>query len=168
MAQRSLSKSEAARLVAVGAISEVFQHATLGTFDISWLRQVTAELAKRGHHPLTCAFADVRAENGASDPQEFLTSQREIDYGRVQELTSAQIEDPLIFLLCPPDTNGAGETHLLVDGIHRLVARRDRGCKDFNFWLVPLAAARRVDKSCAIEIPWGRKEVRGGKLVDRR
>lgn len=163
-----ISKSEAASLVAAGRVVEIFDHATLGVFDVSWLRRLVAGLAERGGRPLSCSFADVRAEDGSADPYVFITSQREIDRARVRELTDAQLEDPLIFLLCPPGTNGDGETHLLVDGIHRLVARRERGLKDFRFWLVPLAAARRFDKASATEIPWGEKEVRDGELIKRR
>lgn len=162
-----MNKSEAAKLVAAGLTVEVFHHATLGVFNVSWLRRAAAELARRGQRPLTCAFDDVRAEDGSADPHEFLISQREVDLERVKELTKDQLEDPLIFLLCPPETNGVGETHLLVDGIHRLVARRERGYADFSFWLVPLGAARRIDPDSGIQVPWGEKDVVDGKLVDR-
>lgn len=162
-----LTKSEVAKLVATGAVTEVFHHGTLGVFDVGELREIVAQLAERGRRPNVCAFADVRAEDGSIDPHEFLISQREIDPARVRELTDEQLEEPLIFLLCPPETNGVGETHLLVDGIHRLVGRRARGFPDFRFWLIPLVLAPRVDARNAISIEWGKKVVRDGKLVDR-
>lgn len=161
-----MNKSEAAKLVAAGLVIEVFDHA-LGTFDISWLRALVAELAKRGARPWSCDFANIRTEDGSADPLERLAAHREVDPERVRELTGAQLEDPVIYLECPPGTNGGGETHLLVDGIHRLVARRARGLPDFRFWLIPITAAKRFDKRSGIAVPWGEKELHGGKLVRR-
>lgn len=165
----TMTKSQAARLISQGALTETFVHATLGHFNVSALRVLVAELVRRGKSPQRFAFADVRAENGDPDPIAFLSSQREIDQARVDELTDADLEDPVIMIICPPGTNGAGETHLLVDGIHRMTGRHQRGLPDFPFWMIPYDVAKMLSADLArgINVPWGRKEVRDGRLVDQ-
>ena len=165
----SLTKSQSARLVREGVLNEVFCHASLGRFDVGALHQLTARSTTLGAKPLWCRFDAVRAETGDPDPMAFLTAQREIDADRVAELTGEDLDDQVIFVACPAGINGGEETHLLVDGIHRITARHQRGYQDFVFWLVPwsIACYLRPLSSRAISVPWGHKEVRDGQLVDR-
>ena len=163
----NLTKTQMMQLVGQGACVESFHHATLGMFDVSMLRLIASKLKERGHKPLTCRFEDVRAEVANVDPLDFLIANREVDRERVKTLTDEQLEDEMIFILCPPGTNGVGETHLLVDGVHRMVARKERGKEDFNYWLVPLDCAPMVRPGSFIDVPWGEKEVRDGKLQPR-
>lgn len=162
------TKSECARLVRKGLAHETFAHETLGHFDISNLRRIIEVLARRKvievHH---CRFDQVQFD-GKVEGTTHLFAHREIDVRRAHELTGRQLREPLIFLLCPPGTNGETETHLLVDGIHRMYERKQRGMDDFKFYLFPLDKAPRVNRSEVREIPWGDKEVVPGVgLVNR-
>lgn len=164
------TKLECMRLVAAGLVTEIFSHATMGQFDITRLRQAIGLLVDSGKMKRhRCDFNDVRSEEPSNDPTAWLFSQREIDIDRANELTAAQLDEPLLFLLCPPGTNGDGETHLLVDGIHRMYARRQRKMTYFEFYLLPLQYAPRVDSRATREIKWGEKDlVPGVGLVARR
>lgn len=174
MTMMKLTKSQSAQLVRRGLLMEVFHHATLGRFDVSAIRHYLLgyRAGVHGDKPMTCRFDSVRAETGDPDPMAFLVGQREIDEARVAELTAEDLEDPIIFVACPPGSNGEGETHLLVDGIHRLVARHRRGYKDFVFYMTSLEVARALWRGAPpgvelVEVPWGEKEVRDGELRDR-
>jgi hypothetical protein len=124
------------------------------------------ELENTGDSPQRhCSLVDGIQRNALS----YLVENREVDESRIVELTTAQLHDPLIFVLCPAGTNGEGESHLLVDGIHRLVARYRRGYEDFLFRMVPWDRAQRIDPDDFTNIEWGDKElVPGVGLVDRR
>lgn len=163
-------KSLAAALVRSGELLESFHHATLGVFNITSMREHCRRARARGAEPYLCAFEDVSAENGHPDPMAFLVGNREVDMDRVAELTREDLEDPVIMVACPPGVNGSSETHLLVDGIHRLVARHDRGYKDFVLWMIPWDEAQvhrvRPDEGL-MSVSWGTKEVVDGQLVDR-
>jgi hypothetical protein len=162
------TKSEAAALVAAGQAHETFHHATLGHFNITRLREVIAQGGFKLHR---CKFDDLKMVDGIeADAFAYLTANREIDPARVAELTEQQIREPLLFALCPPGSNGEGESHLLLDGIHRFVARRQRGKTFFTFIMVPLAEVPIVDPALfAGNLPWGEKDVVPGVgLVNRR
>jgi hypothetical protein len=170
--QMAMTKTEAARLVAIGRLHETFAHDTLGSFDITTLRGLVKRLdRKRRIKTLRCRFDAVRVVEGINaDPMEYLLSQREVDFARAALLTDRQLADPLIYLLCPPGSNGPQETHLLVDGIHRLYERKRRGYVDFAFYLIPLAYAPRIDRSQFFaELLWGEKDLIPGRgLVPRK
>lgn len=163
----SNTKSQASKLVAAGIAREVFVHETLGTFDIAGLREL---IATDFPHIYLCAYASVNMVDGAEcDAMAYMVANREVDQNRCRELTDEQLDDPLIFVLCPPGSNGEQETHLLVDGIHRLVERKRRGHRLFRFYLVPLKQAPTVRPEDYHNIEWGDKEVVPGLgLVDRK
>lgn len=166
------TKTEAAAMVADGRAIETFHHATLGHFNVTLLRETIhiANARRPGHFRLQhCAFAEMRMVDGiAADPFEYLLANREIDHDRAMSLGPDQITEPLIFLLCPEGTNGEAETHLLVDGIHRLYRRKTDGWSGFSFYMIPLFSAPMVDESRAIHLPWGEKEVVPGFGLVRR
>lgn len=164
----NMTKAQVAQLVRAGAVREIFEHASLGLFDIAVMRHYISARAARGETPQRCQFCDVRTETGGANPMEFLISQREIDPARVAELTAEELEDPVIFVICPAGMNGEAETHLLVDGNHRIMARHQRGYADFLFWPIPWHVVDQLrPPQDGISIPWGQKEMRDGKLVDR-
>jgi hypothetical protein len=163
-----LSKSELSKLIAQGLLQETFTHATLGSFDISASRSLIAHMALTRRH---CNFADVRMADGTGvtiDPFEYLISQREIDMARVGELTDKELDEPLIYAHCPPGSTAPGESHLLIDGIHRLVARKRRMMPDFWFYLLPLHMVPRVNRHGVVDVPWGEMDVREGVGLVRR
>lgn len=161
------TKCEMAALVAAGVAHETFHHATLGHFNITELRVIIARARRLKLH--RGLFSEMQMVDGVdADAFEFLTASREIDYDRVAALTAEQIAEPLIHALCPPGANGEGESHLLLDGIHRLVARKQRGKKFFRFYLVPLASVPLVNEALYYHVPWGKKDVVPGVgLVER-
>jgi len=163
----SVTKSQVARLVAEGLARETFQHVTLGHFDVTALR----ELVLAEYPEVTrCRYDALSMVDGIEcDALDYLVQNREVDRARCAELTREQLDDPLIFLLCPPGSNGDGESHLLVDGIHRLVERHRRGYPDFRLRMAPLHRAPRVDPDDDAHIPWGDTDlVPGVGLVKRR
>lgn len=164
-----ITKSEVARITEAGLGIETFQHETLGHFNVTALREMVQQSNCERHR---CFFTDIAMVDGVEcDALEYLFSHREIDPQRCQELTGLQLEEPLIFLDCPPGSNGEQASSLLVDGIHRMKARRDRGYLDFWFYLIPLEQAPRIDpvEWEQSHIPWGEMEVVPGKgLVKRR
>lgn len=160
------TKCQMAALVAAGVAHETFQHATLGHFNITELRSLIKRA--KGLQVHRGLFSDMQMVDGISgDAYEYLISNREIDAERVAALTAQQIAEPLIHALCPPGSNGEGESHLLLDGIHRLVARKQRGKKFFKFHLIPLANVPRVNEELFVHVPWGRKDVTPEGLVER-
>jgi hypothetical protein len=162
----SLTKSQVSRLVVTGHCRETFSHETLGHFDVTGIRQLAiAEFPE----VMVCAFSAMTMADGIQrDALAYLIANREVDHDRCLELTTEQLQDPLIFLLCPAGTNGEGESHLLVDGIHRLVAGYTRGYSDFRFRMVPMDRAPRFDPGDFTNVEWGDKElVLGVGLVDR-
>ena len=165
----SRTKAEAWKLVRACLAEETFAHQTLGHFNISVLRRVIGELIARQKIVRNyCRFDQVLFE-GEGNGTEHLFANREIDKAHAASLTRQQLEEPLIFLSCPPGTNGEGETQLLVDGVHRMFERHRRGYEDFRFYLFPLHLAPRVDKSQYREIKWGEKDlIPGVGLVDRK
>lgn len=161
----TMSKSNAARLIASGIGRESFQHDTLGHFDITALRAFI-----RAGRPqiLNCKYSEISYDGSEVDALAHLVGNREVCPQRCKELTTEQLEEPLIFLLCPAGANGEHATHLLVDGIHRFVERQARGKADFHFYLIPIELAPRVDEVNYREVPWGEKELIPGKgLVPR-
>jgi hypothetical protein len=166
-----MDKSHSARLIAMGLGRESFQHETLGHFDISALRELITGVLKAepGLMPVRHGRYDqLLYEGEAEKAYEHVVSNREVDPARCRELTDEQLNEPLIFLNCPAGTNGEGDTQLLVDGIHRFVERRTRGMEGFDFYMIPLAVAPRVDGGLYTTIPWGEKEVVPGKGLVRR
>lgn len=162
----SLTKSQVARLVAQGLARETFQHVTLGHFDVTALRAlVEVEFTEI----MRCSYEAISIAGGVEmGAVAYLTQNREVDQARCAELTCEQLDEPLIFLLCPPGSNGDGETHLLVDGIHRLVQRDRIGCFEFRFRMVPLDRAPRVDLGDDASIAWGDLDLVPGVGLVRR
>ncbi len=166
------NKSEMARLVARGLVHETFAHETLGHFDITRLRMILRDAYGPGKEgPVRyCKFSELGMVDGiTADAFSYLIGAREVDKVHASNLTERQLKDPLYFLLCPPGTNGEGESHLLVDGIHRLWERKKRGKEGFKFYLFPLELAPRIDDNVYREIKWGEKDlVPGVGLVTRK
>lgn len=164
------TKVECAKLVREGRAIETFAHQTLGHFNVSALRIAIARHVKqRLIQVRQCRFDQVQFDGSPTDANEHLFNSREIDQERVKALTPRQINDPLIFLLCPPGANGDGETHLLVDGVHRMYARKQRNFPFFHFYLFPLEYAPRVDEAMTTELKWGEKDlIPGIGLVTRQ
>lgn len=158
------TKSEAMNSIIAGKRHEVFTHETLGCFDITGLRHLVAVF---GPPLIRCTYDNMRAPDG-SDPFAYIVGQREIDEARCTELTDEQLDDPILMVLCPAGTNGPGETHLIVDGMHRFVERKRRGKVDFMVHLIALEMAPMVDITQFRNVPWGKKDVVPGRgLVDR-
>ncbi len=165
------TKAESARLVALGLAHETFQHETLGHFDITVLREAIDIALSRppGLTLYRCRFDEVEMVDGIKvDAFEYLTSNREIDYEHAKSFTKQQLAEPLLFLKCPPGSNGEGESHLLVDGIHRMYERKRRGKTFFRYYLVPLEIAPRVDPEVWQEVKWGEKDVVPGVGLVKR
>lgn len=160
----AMSKSQHARMIAAGLVHESFQHQTLGHFNVTLLREriKTNPPELRVYRFDECRVAD----DPSADPLAYIVSQREVDPERCAELTEAQLQEPLIYLCCPPGSNGPMETHLLVDGIHRLVARHARGYTDFSFYMLPLEQAPRVAQDW-VDLPWGEREMGPSGLIPR-
>jgi hypothetical protein len=167
------TKDEMHRLVVAGIANETFQHETLGHFDITMMRRAI-ELVKDRLTVYSCNFDQLGMVDGIeADGYTYLTQHREIDRERVKNLTDEQIEEPLIILDCPAGTNGTGRSDLLVDGIHRLVARKERGKEGFSFYRLPLEHAPRIDDSKVgvdfVQLQWGEKDLIPGQgLVERK
>lgn len=163
----NMTKSEAARIIAEGRGVESFHHDTLGNFNVTALREMVNTGAEDVHY---CPFDAIQMVDGIEgDALEYLIGHREIDRERVASLTPAQLEDPLLFLECPAGSNGEQASQLLVDGIHRLVALKERNYDGFYFYLVPLEDAPRIDTESCEEIPWGEMDLIPGQgLVKRK
>lgn len=158
------TKSEAAALVVAGKSIETFHHSTMGIFNITFARRIIA--AHRSYFkPHTVLFADIRAEGqpqlDAAGVVQWLIGQREVCPLRCAELTAEQLEEPLINAV---DEHGMS---YIVDGIHRLVARYERGMPGYSFYAFPLKFMPRVPKDVPDQ-PWGEKDVVNGQLVKRR
>lgn len=165
-----MNKSLIASLVAAGLAREFFDHQTLGRFDVSTARQLVASLWR--NNIKFCRFDAMRMadDNKNIDALQYLFASREIDEDRCRELTTIQLNDPAINVVCPPGTNGEELSHLLIDGIHRIKARFDRDYDGFYFYEIPLELApRMIHDATVIEIPWGEMElVPGVGLVKRK
>ena len=169
----TITKRDVNALRDAGLTCEAFQHETLGWFDIDALRKLVRLWNDKKDGRLIRAVTTFESmkmvDDVERDAYEFLIANREIDRDVVAGLTFQQVNEPLLFLMCPPGTNGHGASQLLVDGIHRLVARKERGYPDFRWYGVPLEDAPRVDPRRFINLDWGNKEVVPGVgLVDRR
>lgn len=163
------TKTEMMASVIAGRSLETFHHIDLGIFNVTVLR---AYIKKNPKFPaFKCKFSDVRMEAkvGHLDPMQWLIGNREIDYARAASLTDDQLKEPVIHVLCPAGTNGDEETHLLIDGIHRIFERHRRGKSFFRYHLFPLAVCPLVDTTGFVHVPWGEKDVIPGLgLVPRR
>lgn len=158
------TKSEAMKSIIAGRMHEVFTHETMGSFDVTALRML---VALRGAELHRCLYSQIRTPDG-TEGVAYIVGRREVDEARCKELTDAQLEEPLLMLLCPAGVNGPRETHLLVDGIHRFVERHRRGKPEFWVHIVPLDMAPKIDMGKFRNVPWGKKEVIPGVgLVDR-
>jgi hypothetical protein len=169
----SFSKLEINLLRDAGIVREVFTHVTMGTFDIKQMRErIQRETVASGRVPPLhrCRFDNMKMTDGRRiDVLSYLMQQREIDLLRCSQLTDEELKDPLIYVLCPPGSNGDGVSHLLIDGIHRMVERHRRGFPDIVFYLIPLRDAVMVDMSTHTEVEWGDKSlVPGVGLVKRK
>lgn len=152
------TKSQIMRRIASGLAFEAFAHDTLGSFHVTEMRA----RAWRGDYELcrTSLYPD------QGRIVRFLMDNRDWEPERVWELLNdpaAPWEDPALMLLCPEGD------HVLVDGIHRIIARWALRCANLFFYMVPLAGAPRVDQTRArTSFDWGRFEVRAdGHLYDR-
>lgn len=160
------TKSQTAQMVASGAHIETFQHATLGTFDVSLTRKIIARFPSR--FPVGWAwFEDMRADGHPEligpEVMVWIFSQREICPIRRDELTEEQLNDPAINLI---DDQGGS---YIIDGIHRIAARFKRGYPNFSLYSMPLKIAPRVPEGFEdFKVQWGEMEVRDGQLVKRR
>lgn len=158
------TKSEAAALVVAGKSIETFHHSTMGIFNITIARRMIN--AYPGYFkPHRVLFADISAEGhpelDAAGVVRWLIGQREVCPLRCAELTAEQLEEPLINAM---DEQGMS---YIVDGIHRLTARFERGMPDYSFYAFPLKLFPRLPEGVPDQ-PWGEKDVVNGQLVKRR
>lgn len=151
------SKSQLLKSIIAGRAHEAFTHEELGTFDITLMREV----ATRGGYEL-CHTSMVDAD------VKFLMLNRDWEPQRVWEIMidpHAPWEiDPVMVILTPQGS------HLLVDGIHRLIARRALLCEDWFFFMAPYEAAIRPPSMMfnRPDMGWGKYDVgRDGKLYNR-
>lgn len=153
-----LNKSQVADLIARGVGYETFQHETLGVFDISSLRQM---IARNKPKPLYCLYSELKMVDGVeTDALQYLIEHRDVDMQRCAELTERQLDDPLIYVDCPPYPGEPTPSQLLIDGVHRLVERKRRGKTGFYYFLIPLDQAPRIpERLLGLALPWGEKDI---------
>lgn len=155
--QRLMTKSEIMKLVASGAIHETFDHSTEGKFDVTAMRKAAQESKLP---TLRVRIADVYAA---------ICQDRVIDQARIDELDARSWKaDPAMVVVF----NEAGQTsHLLIDGIHRILRRHKEGEFLFRAWFIDEANVIRPDMTQWVEgvergIDWGDK-IEDGKIVKR-
>lgn len=160
---RPFTKSEAAARVRSGVSLETFHHVNMGVFNVT-----AARLLIKRHPQLfqkrRFLFSQLKAEGqpdlDAAGVMAWLCDQREVDQARCAELTRHQLEEPVIHLF-----DHAGIC-FLIDGIHRMSRRFQRGMPDYWTFMVPLEVAPKVPSGIRHQ-DWGKMEVRDGKLVER-
>jgi hypothetical protein len=161
----TLTKSQAAERVRDGRSVETFHHATMGVFNVTACRQIIKRMPHifKPHH---VRFADIKAEGlpdlDSAGVVAWLVGQREVDQARCAELTSAQLEDPLISMM-----DEAGMSYV-IDGIHRLSERFRRGKTGYRFYAMPVQIIPKLAPGTYLERPWGEMDVRDGQLVKRK
>jgi hypothetical protein len=112
--------------VAAGHERERFVHPVEGIFDITGMRQ---SIKAGGEGDLRSVDLDLVVE--------FIKENRTIDMQRVHELdTVSWRDDPGIFVVLKPDTDGTGATVLMVDGHHRAMRRHLEGFHTTWMWFI--------------------------------
>lgn len=154
-----MTKLEANKLRDEGKTIEVFNHSTLGIFNITEMRQFQKEYPDK-FKVYEIPFENVRAEGvevDAAKVMDWLVGQREIDEERIAALTPEELEEPVITVF-DMDDNASAYT---IDGIHRLVGRFRRGDKTYKFYAWPLSLCPMIPRELAeaFDRPWGTKEV---------
>lgn len=156
--QKLMTKTEVMKLVAEGGVHETFDHSTEGKFDVTSMRRyaIKAQLPT-----LQVRIADVYSH---------ILRDRVIDQQRVLDLDeNSWKHDPAMVIVF---SKGDGtKSHLLIDGVHRILRRHVEGEFLFTAWFIDEASAIRPDMKHWIEgvergIDWGDK-VEDGKIIKR-
>lgn len=153
MPKALISKTRIAELVRTGRAHECFTHSQVGTFDVSLMLQVAPFLYER-------FSSDINPELIAQ-----IKATRDWEQERINTLTFTEVLFPTLWILDPTDN-----THILVDGTHRLIALYERfNTFEFRGWMAPLSLAIRPHEGVLLNSAynWGRMEVRDGKLYNR-
>lgn len=148
-----MSKTEITALVKSGRTHECFTHSIVGTFDVSLMNKVAPFLYERFNSDIT---ADLIANIKAS---------RDWEQERVNSLTLGETLQPTLWILDTSDN-----THILIDGTHRLIASLERfKFTAFKGYMATLATAIRPGSNTYINPAhdWGRMAVKNGKLYNR-
>lgn len=142
-----MNKSQASALVRAGRVTEVFHHTSLGIFNVSELRLMVQR--EPGRWPVRVS---------AITPHLVRTlEEHDLDLARCAELDGMDLAQPA-FLVSFPDGS------VPVDGTHRIYRRHQLGLRDFLFRMFLPEEVPMVPEGAGVAVPWGEKEVVGGRL----
>lgn len=120
-----MTKTQLAAVVASGQARESFDHHLNGVvtrYDVTAMRE---RAAKEGWEVCTADIALVL---------DHLTENHVWEKDRILSLTREEwLDDPAIVVV-EPGANGGAETHLVVDGVHRILRRHCEGLGFFRFY----------------------------------
>lgn len=149
-----VTKAQLMAQVAADIAHESFDHTVQGTFDITLMRsKAIAEQRRPFHTDINQAVID------------WLYTYRDVDEERVRTLTLEQQEEPGIIVRYNDGQD------LLIDGIHRMVARWRRDpALHFYFWEFAEAEIIRPSSSwvSAKDLNWGKFDIINGQVVARK
>lgn len=122
-----LTKTELSARVKEANAGEVFEHSELGWFNISEMREMLR------YFPEWICQVDIKALLPQVGGSNVWAEER------VKSLTDEECEEPGIVIV---DFDG---THVLADGIHRLIRRERNGEQIMRFYFCPVEHAIRLD-----------------------
>lgn len=152
-----IAKEKLMKLVAAGHLHETFEHSVEGHFDITAMRAWAAANCQILHANVAMVLEHAKTSR--------VWEQERVDSMDARSYTY----DPALFVqYIRPE----GETHLMIDGVHRLIRRAQEGQENFPFYLIPEANIIRPDLTLFARtdeifgVDWG-DDLVNGEIIKR-